>query len=403
MRAYFEDLRESNEFLHLLLENMDSAVLLVDENLQIHHFNDGFLQLFAKLKEDVFAQRFGRAMGCAYSVWENKPCGETSNCENCALRHSALKTLVEKVAVNKMGMEKVFYIDGTPTTKYLQISTRHITYQGRKMIVVMLYDVTELETQKKELQKKQKQLDGDLAAAAGIQQSLLPCYSPHTGALRIAWKFEPHRQIGGDIFNVIHPEKDRIDLYMLDVCGHGVPAALIAVSISQHLCSQRGWLENGNGAISPKAVLNSLNQAFPFERFDSYFTIIYMSTDLSRGLLTYSCAGHPPPILLRSDGVLETLDLRGPAIGLNSDSFYSQEEKQLHKGDKVVLYTDGILETFDSTGEIFGKHRFYDSLQKLRNSPVQDIVEAIYTEVKDFAKTDEFNDDISILIAEYVG
>ena len=403
METHFEDLRESNEFLHLLLENMNSAVLLVDENLQIHHFNDGFLQLFAKSKEDVFVQRFGKAMGCAYGVRENKPCGETSNCDNCVLRRSALKTLVEKVPVDKMGMERVFYIDGIPTTKYLQLSTRHVTYQGRKMIVVMMYDVTALATQKIELHMKQEQLDGDLAAAAGIQQSLLPSYSPHTGAMKIAWKFEPHREIGGDIFNVVHPEKDRIDLYMLDVCGHGVPAALIAVSVSQYLHSQRGWLEGGHGAMSPEIVLNSLNQAFPFERFDSYFTIVHMSVDLSRGLLTYSCAGHPPPIILRADGVLETLDRRGPAIGLNSDKPYGQEEKELQKGDKVVLYTDGILEAFNPSGEIFGKDRFYEALQKLRHSPVQDIVEALYTEVKDFAKTIEFNDDITILIAEYLG
>jgi sigma-B regulation protein RsbU (phosphoserine phosphatase) len=125
--------------------------------------------------------------------------------------------------------------------------------------------------------------------------------------------------------------------------------------------------------------------------------------DLGRGLLTYSCAGHPPPVILRSDGVLETLDRRGPAIGLNSDKPYGQEEKELHQGDKVVLYTDGILEAFNPTGEIFGKDRFYGALQKLRNSPVQDIVEALYTEVKDFAKTVEFNDDITILIAEYLG
>jgi len=403
METHFEDLRESNEFLHLLLENMNSAVLIVDENLQIHHFNDGFLQLFAKSKDEVFVQRFGKIMGCAYGVRENKPCGETSNCEKCVLRRSALKTMVEKVPVNKMGMERVFYIDGIPKTKYLQLSTRHITYQGRKMIVVMLYDVTELETQKTELQKKQEELDRDLEAAAGIQQSLLPSYSPHTGAMKIAWKFEPHTQIGGDIFNVVNPEKDRIDLYMLDVCGHGVPAALVAVSVSQYLHSQRGWLESGHGVMSPETVLNSLNQAFPFERFDSYFTIIHMSVDLSRGLLTYSSAGHPPPILLRSDGTLETLNLRGPAIGLNSDEPYSQEEKELHKGDKVVLYTDGILEAFNPAGEIYGKNRFYESLQEQRDRPVQDIVEAAYTEVKDFAETNEFDDDISILVAEYVG
>ena len=403
METYFDDLRESNEFLNLLLDNMNSAVLIADENFKIHHFNDGFLHLFAKSKEDVIVKRFGRASGCIHAFEENKACGETSYCEECLLRRSALKTMVEEVPADKVKLERFFYIDGDPVIKHLEISTRHIYFQGSKMILVILYDVTDIEQQKIELQKSQHQLDQDLKAAAGIQQSLLPEYSPWTGAMNIAWKFEPHRQIGGDIFNIHYPDKNHIDLYMLDVCGHGVPAALIAVSVSQFLQSRRSLLENESGAMLPGTVLNSLERAFPFERFDSYFTIVYMTMDFAQGLLTYSCAGHPPPILLHSNGTLEVLDRHGPVIGLGGGKPFGQEEKKLQRGDKVVLYTDGILENSNLAGETFGKHRFYEALQKHHSDPVHGMVEAVYSEVKNFGKAVELDDDISILAVEYVG
>jgi PAS domain-containing protein len=89
METYFDDLRESNEFLNILLDNMNSAVLIADENLQIHHFNDNFLQLFKRSEDRVLIKRFGGATGCIYSVEESKACGETSQCErmNSELYH----------------------------------------------------------------------------------------------------------------------------------------------------------------------------------------------------------------------------------------------------------------------------------------------------------------------------
>jgi sigma-B regulation protein RsbU (phosphoserine phosphatase) len=403
METYFDDLRESNEFLNILLDNMNSAVLIADENLQIHRFNDNFLQLFRRSEDGVLIKRFGGATGCIYSVEESKACGETSECESCILRRSALTTLVEKIPVDKVKLERVFYIDGVPTTKFLEVSTRHVHFQGKKMILILMYDVTDIEQKKIELQKKQHQIDQDLKAAAGIQQSLLPAYSPWTGALNIAWKFEPYSQIGGDIFNLHYPDKNHIELYMLDVCGHGVPAALIAVSVSQFLQSKRSLSEDETGVISPEKVLNSLEQAFPFERFDSYFTIIYMAIDFSKGRLTYSCAGHPPPILLRSSGELKVLDRRGSAIGLGTNQPFGQKEEKLQLGDKVILYTDGSVENSNSAGEVFGKERFYGVLHKHRDRSAQGIVEAVYSAVKDFGKDTELDDDISILVAEYVG
>jgi sigma-B regulation protein RsbU (phosphoserine phosphatase) len=96
----------------------------------------------------------------------------------------------------------VFYINAEPVTKHLQFTTRSIIFQGQKMFLVIIYDVTDIEQKKIELQKKQKLIDRDLESAAAIQKSLLPAKSPEIENIQVAWKFEPCEQIGGDIFNI---------------------------------------------------------------------------------------------------------------------------------------------------------------------------------------------------------
>lgn len=402
MKILLNDLRESNEFLNLLLDNINSAVLVADEKLRIHQFNEVFLRLFDKATNRIVDQPFGNATGCVNAVLEHKVCGTTSQCRHCILRRSLLQALVKKTPADHIWLKHIFYIGNIPTEKYLEFSTRHITFQGRKMVLVIIYDVTEIEKQKVELQEKQYQLNKDLEAAAGIQQSLLPARPPEIGALRFAWKFEPCGQIGGDIFNIQFIDDEHIGLYMLDVCGHGVAAALMSVAISQFLQDSRKLSRDKSGRPSPDIILNHLGQAFPFERFDSYFTIIYMIIDFTRGILTYSSAGHPPPLLLHADGGLECLDHHGPVIGLYDGQTFEHEKRQLQPGDKIVLYTDGVVEIGNSAGEWFGKTRFYETACKYRHELPRKFVDSIYAAVKNHGAATDPEDDISLLALEYV-
>jgi sigma-B regulation protein RsbU (phosphoserine phosphatase) len=325
MIQFLADLNEANNFLNLLLDNINSAVLIADEDLHIFRFNKSFLNFFEESEQKIAGESLGRAMGCIHTLDDNKPCGETSYCESCLIRQSLIKTMLEKIPVDKKRLEKIFYIDGKPQKKILEISTRYISYNKRKMVLIIFYDVTDIERHRIELYKKQIQLDKDLEAAAGIQKSLLPDSSSDISNIKFAWQFEPCNKIGGDIFNSCYPDKDHMCFYMLDVCGHGVSAALISVAVSQCLKGRRYQSIDESGITSPKTVLNNLNQAFPFERFDSYFTIIYMVIDHVHGTLAYSCAGHQPPILIHGDRSLEVLDQHGPAIGLSHEQPHRQE------------------------------------------------------------------------------
>jgi phosphoserine phosphatase RsbU/P len=173
-----------------------------------------------------------------------------------------MQTLLEKVPVDRVWLNRVFYINNRPVEKFMQFSTRFIKFHGRKMILVLIYDVTDIEIQKIELQKKQAQLDIDLAAAAEIQKSLLPDVVPTSERMKMAWKFEPSGKIGGDIFNIHYPEKNKIGLYMLDVCGHGVSAALIAVAVSQFFTGKTNLLGEKSTIQAPGKGFMQLKPGF---------------------------------------------------------------------------------------------------------------------------------------------
>ena len=249
-----------------------------------------------------------------------------------------------------------------------------------------------------ELKEKQQQIYKDLEVAASIQKSLIPSFSPNMSGIRIAWIFEPCAQVGGDLFNFHMPDEKLISFYMLDACGHGISAALIAAAASQSLHSA-----DELKISRPETVLNSLDRVFPFERFESYFTISYATINISNGQLAYGNAGHPPLLLLRADGSLDILDHHGPVIGIGSGNIFSQKEMSLTPGDKLVLYTDGILDHTNDSGERFGKQRLYKTLQQHRGESLQTTMNLIKDSLVKFANSEQSDDDITLLMIEYTG
>jgi sigma-B regulation protein RsbU (phosphoserine phosphatase) len=403
MLTQLSNLRESNEFLKLLLDNINSAVLIADEKMQIHQFNKSFLDLFDRTTDQPVNRSFGQIAGCVNAVVENQSCGHTSQCQFCSIRRSLLQTLLKKAPVDRQRMERRFYINGRPVIKYLEFSARPIQFQGRRMILVIIYDITDIETQKRELEAKRDQIDHDLEAAAGIQQSLLPHNTPDIPSIRAAWQFEPCDRVGGDIFQIHQTGKASISAYMLDVCGHGVSAALVAVTVTQFLQGLQNRMRLTGKLFTPEQVLERLNEAFPLDRFDSYFTAVYVSLDLRTGLLTYGNAGHVPPLLLRTNGTLETLSEHGPVIGSGFKEPFGQASIRLFPGDLLLLHTDGLTDNFGPDGERNGRRQFLAALQDQTGQTVDGLVTAIMQHSRSQRGDVPPTDDISLLALEYMG
>ena len=263
----------------------------------------------------------------------------------------------------------------------------------------------------RELTQKQNRLEQDLIAAAEIQKSLLPTNVNYGEILDVAWRFQPCDKIGGDIFNIIQLDDDHWAFYIIDVAGHGVPAAMVAVTVYQYLQPQSGNLIKRTGSSSdnleiqrPAQVLEFLDREYPFERFNNFFTMNYVVLNIKTGALLSSSAGHPPPLILRSDGTLITLKKGGRPIGtidlrISTDEpiVYEEDQEQIGGEDKLLFYTDGVNEYQDDQGEFYGNQRFHERIKALKDQPVSDLIEASFEALKTFGKNAAPKDDISLL------
>lgn len=303
--------------------------------------------------------------------------------------------------MNCKAVERVFYIRGNPVTKYLEVTSRLVHFHGQQMILVIIYDVTEIEEQKRRLETQQQLIDQELETAGVIQKSLLPDSDLAIRNTLIAWNFEPCRHIGGDIFHVYEITPDEIGIYMLDVCGHGVSAALIAVSISQFLSSLHNRMHLTGKIFRPETVMQRLEAAFPMEKFDSFFSIVYAVLNVETGRLLSSNAGLMPPVIARADGRLEILMKHGTAIGSGFEMEIRVEETHLHTGDRLFFYTDGVIENYGSDGEREGKTRFYAGIDKFRHLKLTELVDGIFAEAASLRGGSLPLDDMSLLALEF--
>jgi len=258
-----------------------------------------------------------------------------------------------------------------------------------------------------DLVAKQQSLDDDLSAAADIQRALIPRADLTLPGLALSWLFVPSLAVGGDIFNAQQLDAEHVAIYILDVNGHGVPAAMVAVLAWQSLSPAMGLVVRpgaGGWSVTPPAeVILGLEQEYPYARFERYFTISYLVLHLPSGRLTYCTAAHPYPILGRRDGTLQMLEEGGSIVGLGLGQ-YDEGEVLLQRGDRIFLFTDGIVELHSATtGECFGDERLHDVLRSVRDQPLPDVGQHLRSALASFGEGAPAEDDISFLVCEYHG
>ena len=268
-----------------------------------------------------------------------------------------------------------------------------------------------LEKLNQELTRKQDRLELDLIAAAEIQKSLLPSNLNFGEILDVAWRFQPCDKIGGDIFNIIQLDDDHWAFYIIDVAGHGVPAAMVAVTVYQYLLRQSGNLikppansTEGPQIRPPALVLKFLDQEYPFDRFKNFFTMNYVILNVKSGILVSSSAGHPPPLILRADGTLVLLKKGGRPIGtidlrMSTDEpiVYEEEQAQIGVEDKLLFYTDGVYEYQNERGEFYGNERYHERIKALKDQPIGELIDATFEALMAFGNNTAPQDDISLL------
>ena len=260
----------------------------------------------------------------------------------------------------------------------------------------------------KELDKLNARMKRSLEAAAKVQRSLLPKRPPDTDRARFAWVFQPCDELAGDSLNVYQLDAQHIGLFVLDVSGHGVDAALFSVAITHALSPRvdRSSIvtrreADGPYIVRPAEVAEQLNRMFPMGSDDGHFsTFLYGILNIEQSTFLYASAGHPDPILVRAGSPPHSLDLGGLPIGVMDEATYDEATIPLQPGDRLFLYSDGLLEAMSPEGEAFGKQRFFDFLVEVHMAPLDDAVQLLRKHIFSWTGSDRLHDDLSILAIE---
>jgi sigma-B regulation protein RsbU (phosphoserine phosphatase) len=247
------------------------------------------------------------------------------------------------------------------------------------------------------LQASQQVLANDLSTAAQYVRSLLPP-PQKIGPIDADWRFIPSAELGGDAFGYHALDDQHVAVYLLDVCGHGVGAALLSVSA---LNAVRSEALPQTDFHDPGAVLAALNKAFPMERQnDMFFTIWYGVYDTAAQTIRWAGGGHPPAVLLVPDAGGDCratlLDSDGPLIGAVDGLEFDWREMAVPPGARLFVYSDGAFEISRPDGSMWP---FQEFLKALSAAPAgtENRMDSLLSLVRGISGREDFNDDFSMV------
>jgi len=239
----------------------------------------------------------------------------------------------------------------------------------------------------RDLIDSQRHLSYELSKAAQYVRSLLP--EKLDGPVRTRWLFEPCSTLGGDCFGYDWIDPDHFAIYLLDVAGHGVGAALLSVSVANVLRSRS---LPGTDFLDPSAVLAGLNEAFPMERHDGkYFTIWYGVYDRKTRNLAFASAGHPPAFVFDGPGKTRELGTPNFGIGMVSNASFKGSNVTLDRHSKLYVFSDGVYEILKPEGSMMTRQQL---LNYLGGSPEP---EDVLRHVREVGQSEALADDFSIV------
>jgi serine phosphatase RsbU (regulator of sigma subunit) len=245
---------------------------------------------------------------------------------------------------------------------------------------------------------KTEEREKSLEIARARLIKMLPQVVPKIPRVEIGSVYRPSDKVGGDVYDFVNLEHGRHGIFLGDVSGHGIEAAVVVGMVKKVLDIYSKIL------ITPRRVLAQSNkEIYPDLDANTFITAIYGVLEESTMKFTYGRAGHPHPILFNEtrSPKPEVLASKGMSIGLDGgklfDRMMEESTVQLVPGDIFVIYTDGVTEAADPHGEEFGVPRLLEAVKMNARLPAQGIVTNIYRDATAFSQTDEQQDDITII------
>jgi serine phosphatase RsbU (regulator of sigma subunit) len=273
---------------------------------------------------------------------------------------------------------------------YVRESKRHLSEANRR------------------LEFRQQMVERDLALAEVVQRKFIPQnHTSHNFHAEV--RYVPTTSVGGDHAGIFPIAENRIFITICDVTGHGVASALVAEVVNSQIrpMLRRQFDTTFEYGVEPLELVTTLNRLFcrEFQPIGILLSFFAAVIDVTEGTITYSGAGHPPPILQRKDEQ-DCVELRSQNIIIGADDNCvvgsGQDTLPIHRGDRVVFYTDGIIEATDRRGHMLGLRGLSDIVERAHDTLTPELADTILDTARAVSQTEE-SDDMSLIILDVLG
>lgn len=262
--------------------------------------------------------------------------------------------------------------------------------------VAVKEDITARKLAEEALRKRNEMMEKDLTSAQIMQRTMLPKEAPVHPRLAVAFRYLPLESVGGDFLSFTPFQDGGFGVFIADVSGHGVSAALFVSMIkamSDRVC--RSWGE------SPGVYLTNMNKELVESGFPAFITAIYGRFDFpdeEQALFRFARGGHPLPVVYTHDsGTFTMPQANGSMVGWFPGFTYSERSLNLHKGDRVFLYTDGFPETADPAGRIIGFEAVPDIIRECSSPSLEETLDRIVGRIREHQGNAAAEDDTIII------
>jgi sigma-B regulation protein RsbU (phosphoserine phosphatase) len=242
-----------------------------------------------------------------------------------------------------------------------------------------------------------QRIEQELTIAADMLRNLLPSAPPTPEGFDIAALNVQSQQVGGDFYDFIELPSQHWGIAIADVVGKGIPAAILMAGARAAL---RAEIED---VYRVRDVVGRVNRALCRDtRPHEFVTLFYAALNARERVITYTNAGHNPPLLFRYD--LEMfLDDGGPPLGLFRDVAYREGQAQLEPGDVLLMFTDGVTEAADAKQNLFGEERLRHVLRAYKDASAAELIGQIHEAIRTFTDKAPQSDDLTMVVVKVKG
>jgi sigma-B regulation protein RsbU (phosphoserine phosphatase) len=275
-------------------------------------------------------------------------------------------------------------------------------------------DITAHKQREMLVNQMKEQMEMELARASEVQRSFLAARrvvfpeqpAQRNGSIEVIHEYRPSGPVGGDFFCLLPLTETKAGIFIADVMGHGVGAALTMSALNAMARSEAARLSQPDAFL--KRLNGRLRDVIAREGSFEFITAFYLVIDTADGTISFATAGHHPPLLLqagasRARRLFDHDEIKGPALMLVHEPRFSTGERRLEPGDRLLLFTDGLTEMppAPASGEDLGIEGLIRALDDIRPENLADLVGGVASTVLGLSGARAFKDDLCLIGVEY--